>query len=169
MAADSGGSGGDAAFFSLELSSSTAAPTTPALADDDRGLRIAAPAEVPLTGDVRVPVSAVARFDIDVRDTMPAMLWTFMTAVVTDEAGAVLVAKPLGEPDQVPEIDYDSIPTDPEVEGLEVVKFDVGTEYQNFDLLEVVDLPQTPGAAYFLHLTYGPHQSNSVQFRFVEP
>jgi hypothetical protein len=91
------GGADDAAFFSLELPSWTPAPTTPAMADDERGLRIAAPKQVILGDDVRLPISVIASFDGDVRNALPARLWPHLLAVVQDGQGRQLAAHPLGD------------------------------------------------------------------------
>lgn len=104
----------DAAFFSLELPSWTPAPTTPVMADDERGLRIAAPKQVVLGDDVRLPISVIASFEGSVRNALPARLWPHLLAVVQDGQGRQLAAHPLGDTTPISgEREPDPLPPEP--------------------------------------------------------
>ena len=196
----------DAAFFSLELPSWTPAATTPEMADDERGLRIAAPRQVPAADDATLPISVVASFDADVWNALPPRFWPYLVAVVQDGQGRQLVARNLGDttpisgekkagplpaPEATPEPSPEAGGPAPEAEAMPDVPFpsDPSGEapaadesdaapsiesssaigYYNFDLLQVVSLPRTPGAEYVVFLTYARFHSNSVRVRFVPP
>jgi hypothetical protein len=92
----------DAAFFSLELPSWTPASTTPEMGDDERGLRIAAPKEVPVGDDMTLPISVIASFDAEVWNALPPRLWPHLVAVVQDGQGRQLVARNLGDTTPIP-------------------------------------------------------------------
>ena len=87
----------DAVFFGLELPSWKPNPATPTRVGDERGLRIAAPRQVPVGADMTLPVCVVASFEAAVWDALPERFWPHLVAVVQDGQGRQLATRNLGD------------------------------------------------------------------------
>lgn len=166
---------GDSIFFRQPLGSGDPCACTPELEPDERGIRIAAPARVAATGELVLPICAVARFDYAERDTMPANLWQEMVAVAVDLEANRCYTAGLGEPSPPPGGDPvmpepgeapdgggddDDVP---DISGSGSI-----TQYRTFDLVPVLELPAGP-ATYHVFLLYRTHASNGVRIEVYPP
>lgn len=166
---------GDSIFFRQPLGSGDPCACTPEMEADERGIRIAAPARVAATGELVLPVCAIARFEYAERDTMPANLWQEMVAVAIDVEANRCYTAGLGEPSPPPggdpvmpepgeapagSGDDDDVP---DISGSGSI-----TQYRTFDLVPILELPAAP-ATYHIFLLYRTHASNGLRVEVYPP
>jgi len=183
----------DAEFLKLTFPSYTFAETTPEVADEFRGIRIAAPKRVIAGAGARIPVSAVARF-AEESAHLPKPLWDSVAAIVVEISANRCWVGSLLDPNAVPE----PMPTGKEAEEAaggddegeeaepesakpapaeahepeeDLEELDVGgvaNMAAHVDLRELLELPGTPGS-YEISLTWGPWASNTVRVVVERP
>jgi len=111
MSADS------AAFLALQLPSYLRGDTTPEIAPEVRGLRLAAPAELESTPGLKLPISAVAQFADEGR-AWPGSLWDHVVAVAVDvrsnQMWAATLANPFVSPTPFPTEEESRAPEAPD-------------------------------------------------------
>jgi hypothetical protein len=165
----------DAAFAQLKLPSYEFADTTPEADDDFRGFRIAAPRRLTAGSLLRIPVSALAKFDDSAR--MPQPLWDAVTAIVVETPTNRCWVATLMDPDRVP-LKRPAPPQEEpppaaagppgEDEIHEVGGSGPASRSAHVDLRSLLALPPTP-ATYDIHFTYGTWASNSVRVVVERP
>ena len=93
----------DADFFALELGSGDPNPLTPAMAEKEEGVRLAAPSRVESGRGLVIPITAIARFTTEGRSALPRRLWQSLVLVAWDSTHNRLYAGLLGDPSPIPE------------------------------------------------------------------
>ncbi len=169
----------DAVFAGVETPSRERCGASPAFARETRGFLIAAPSRVVAGERTRLTICAASQFG-DERRTMPSALWDAAVLVVVDvthnrfatQCLADQWSSPLSDDEEEDEAAAKgeepaaARPPDPALASAR--RPGIIREYFNFDAGEFVPLAPDD-AVYYLFVTRGPYQSNSVRVEAVKP
>jgi hypothetical protein len=166
--------GGDLAFLGITLPSRAPCEATPAMAEDGRGFRIAAPRRVNAGDGVRLPICGVWQFGPERRE-LAFELWEACVLVLVDVTHNRARAVTLRDPSRTPVEPLPKPPdSDPGAGGRAapsdgpVKRASLTAGYYNFDLTRFIPLPPAP-AVYYVFLTQAQYHSNTVRVEAVAP
>lgn len=163
---------GDLVFLGLVLPSRAPCEATPAMSEQDRGLRIAAPRRVNAGDGMKLPICGMWQFGPERRE-LALELWEACVLVIVDATHNRVHAVTLRDPSLIP---VEPLPEPPDPDSgasgrggpsdAPVKRASLTAAYYNFDLTRFVPLPAAP-AVYYVFLTQAQHHSNTVRVEAV--